>query len=297
MQCKPFMAIFSILFLLSTYLQHRGLEDTVRAVSFPTQQICKDLYQFPSIHLQFYRAVSCGTPIKDSSYDVLKIVSLWHLIIVSAGHFNVLLWILKRVLPFQRFFAPFFLTLFSLWTGAQPPIMRALFDYFLKKFSQSYKLWIPSAYVLLYSSSFLLLIFPTWSYSWSFLLSWLCTILVLLFSNYNLFIQSLGIFIGVFPVIVAFSTPHPLSFLFNFILGPPLAVILFPFCLLMFPFPKLHFVIDPMLTNLILLLNKLINNQTMPQIKFNPSTSYLLFCWVYLFCLQLILIIKHRRKF
>ncbi len=287
------MAIFSILFLLLNYLQLRGLEDTVTLLSAPTQKFCQNLLQAPSEHLQFYQAVACGIPIKNSSYDILKVVSLWHLVIVSAGHFSVILWITKKFWNGQSIFTSIILSLFTLMTGAQPPVVRAFADYLLKKYSLRAKLWAPPEFITLYSSSVLLILFPSWASSWSFLLSWLCGILIHILNKKSLFIQSLGMAIGVFPIICAFSTPHPLSFLFNWILGPPISIVLFPCSLLLIPFPFLHYVMDPLLNGLLLALNNLAGGFNPSPFLSTPPQSHLICCWIYLLILQWYII---RRK-
>lgn len=284
------MAIFSVLLLILNYLRFRGLEDTVQNISLPAQILCKNLLHTPSEHLSFYQAVACGFPLKNSAYDILKVVSLWHLIIVSAGHFNLLLWILKRLGLQKTLFTPLFLLLFTLMTGAQPPVVRAYGEYCLNIFSTNQKLWIPSEYRTLYCSTILLLIFPSWSSSWSFLLSWLCGILIQILKNQTLFVQSLGMAIGVFPVICIFSVPHPLSFLFNWILGPPLSMVLFPISLLMIPFPFLHQLLDPLLNSILWICETLAGNFSKESLLLNPLNSYLLFSWFYLLFLQILLI-------
>lgn len=289
------MPIFSVLFVLFSYLQVRGLEVTVQGLAVPCQKFCTSLLDFSSHHLQLYKAIACGNPVKNSSYDILKTVSLWHLIIVSAGHFQVILWFLNHFKSKIPWFPHLGLVLFCLGTGAQPPVVRAYFDLALRQGSQQTKLWIPAEYCTLYSACFILLIFPAWTHSWSFLLSWLCGILINLLQRQTLLIQAIGLSVGVFPIACLFSPPHPLGFLFNLFFGPPLSLILFPLSLLMMIFPFLHYFADPLVDGLLFLLTQLAGTSD-NTVSFNSAFSphFFFYAWLYVLSLQaLALLIRH----
>ncbi len=288
------MAIFSIIFLISTYLQSSGLEDTVHAIAAPSQIFCKSLLNFSSDHLVFYQAVSCGTSVKNSTYDILKVVSLWHLVVVSAGHFKVIQWILTKLIPKSPRLHYLILLGFCLWTGAQPPLVRSFFDLVTQAMSNRLKLWIPNCYSLLYSSAFVLIGFPTWAGSWSFLLSWLCALLVLLLEKQPKLLQAIGISLGVYPIMMFFTPPHPLSFLFNFIFGPPLSIVLFPISLLMTVIPSLHFIADPMMDSLLWILPKLAGEPSALARSHSPGQFQMALSWGYILILQLWVIIRYR---
>jgi hypothetical protein len=281
------MPIFSVLLIFFSYLQTSGLEVTVQGLALPSQNFCISLLDFSSHHLQLYKAIACGTPVKNSSYDILKIVSLWHLIIVSAGHFQVILWFLNHFKSKMPWFPHLGLILFCLGTGAQPPVIRAYFDLTLRQGSQQRKLWIPSEHCTLYSACFILLIFPSWTHSWSFLLSWLCGILILLLQRQSLLIQALGISMGVFPIACLFSSPHPLGFLFNLFFGPPLSLILFPLSLLMMIFPFLHYLTDPLVDGLLFLLIQLAGtSKSSASFSSTFSPDFFFYAWLYVLSLQ-----------
>lgn len=286
------MPIFSILFLLLTYSEVSVLEATVRKISNPAQNICKDLLSFSSDHLIFYQAVACGTPIKNSAYDILKTVSLWHLVVVSAGHLRVVQWFCKKLFPNSLRLHIFLVLLFCFWTGAQPPIVRSCVEISSNWISTSLKLWIPPNYLTLYSGCLLLLIFPSWTNSWSFLLSWLCSILILLLKDLSIIQQCLGMSLGTLPVILAFNVPHPLSFLFNAALAPLISTILFPLTLLMIPVPALHFITDPcmdfLLSHLPLLAGTSFGGKTIA----SSSTDHLKLSWGYILTLQAYLLCR-----
>jgi predicted membrane metal-binding protein len=289
------MAIFSVLLLIQTYLQLRGLETTIQGLAAPAQIFCKSLLELPSEHLSFYQGVACGTSVKKSTYDILKTVSLWHLIIVSGGHFKLIQWILNRGFPQFPKFHQVVLIAFCLWTGAQPPVVRAYFDLSIHTASNRLKLFIPPGYALLYAASTCLLFFPSWGSSWSFLLSWLCALLILHLEGRSFLIQAIGLSLGLYPVLSVFSAPHPLSFLFNLILGPPLSLILFPACLLMIPIPKLHLIIDPILNFMLSALTSIIGsaNERRPHY---PVVAQIKFCWIYVLSLQAFLLYRQRKN-
>lgn len=292
------MPIFSVLLILFSYLQTRGLEVTVQSLAKPSQNFCTSLLEFPSDHLHLYKAIACGAAVKNSSYDILKIVSLWHLIIVSAGHFQVILFFLNRFKSKSPWIIHGGLLLFCLGTGAQPPVVRAYCDLAIRQVSQQSKLWIPSEYCTLYSACFILLVFPSWTSSWSFLLSWLCGILMNLLQRQSLWIKALGLSMGVFPIACLFSDPHPLGFLFNIFFGPPLSMILFPLSLLMMVFPFLHYLADPMVDGLLFLLIQLAGssqNTSFPQPPlFSPDLIF--YAWLYVLSLQILSLLKRPIK-
>lgn len=291
------MPIFSVLFVLFSYLQTRGLEVTVQGLAKPSQNFCTSLLDFSSDHMQLYKAIACGASVKNSSYDILKTVSLWHLIIVSAGHFQVILWFLNHFKSKTPLLLHGGLLLFCLGTGAQPPVVRAYFDLTLRQGSQQGKLWIPSEYCTLYSACFILLIFPSWTHSWSFLLSWLCGILIHLLQRQSLLIQALGISIGVFPIACLFSAPHPLGFLFNFFFGPPLSLILFPLSLLMMVFPFLHYLTDPLVDGLLFLLTQLAGApENTDSFSSTFSPDLFLYAWLYVLSLQALALLMRSIK-
>lgn len=289
------MALFSVLFLIFSYWQFSGLWDWLQSITIPSQIFCKDLLNFASPHLDFYQALACGTPIKNSNYEVLKTVSLWHLVVVSAGHFKVIRWILNLLLPRHRKFQLIPLLLYCFLTGAQPPIVRAYFELLITSCSTPLKLWIPSPYSLFYSGCLCLLVFPNWANSWSLLLCWLCAIILQLLKNQNALMISLGISLGTFPVIIFFSTPHPLSFLFNLVFAPVLSIIFFPAALVMMIAPQVHYLADPALDVLLGVLRTLAGSfaNTSLQKSYSPH-SYQTLCWLYVLTLQFILL--KRRK-
>ena len=288
------MTIFSIYFLIATYWQFQPIEEIIHSFAAPAQEICKNLLNFNSRHLVFYQAIACGTSVNNPTYEVLKTVSLWHVVIVSAGHFKVIQWALKRLIPERNYIHLLILFLFCLWTGAQPPVVRAYLELLMKKASTGFKLWIPEVNCLVLTGALGLIFFPSWATSWSFLLSWLCALLLLLLKNQSLIKQALGIWLGLLPVISLFSTPHPLSFLFNIALGPALSSLLFPATLLMTVVSSLHLIVDPLLEGLLFLLNSIIVKTSTSSTTLILGDKQLVFCWLYVLSLQIYLILRER---
>ncbi|MEY4616100.1 MAG: hypothetical protein RJB66_1060 [Pseudomonadota bacterium] len=288
------MTLFSVLFLLYIYWQPLDSEIWIQNLAAPAQEFCKNLLTFNSIHLNFYRALSCGTPVADRHYEVLKTVSLWHLVVVSAGHFKIIQWLLQRMIPRPSMLHLPILFVYCLMTGAQAPIIRAFFELLIGALSSRAKLWIPSGYSLLYSGCLCLILFPGWSQSWSLLLCWLCAVITRLFYNQGSLMSSIGIAIGVFPIMSLFSTPHPLSFLFNLVLAPVLSIFLFPLSLLMVIVPQAHFIADPCLDFLLQILKNLTSSFKPSLSFFKSSNQFIMFCWFYLFFFQLVLIFRRK---
>jgi hypothetical protein len=288
------MTIFSVLFTLFTYLQISGLETTVDSIAIPSQEFCKSLLSLSSSHLVFYQAIACGTKVLDPAYGILKTVSLWHLVIVSAGHFKLILWALQKVIPRLTSLHHLVLIAFCFWTGAQPPVVRAYSELATKIASKYFGLSIPTIFSVLYSSCFVLLLFPSWASSWSFLLSWLCALLIQALENHTKLVQALGLSIGVYPVVACFASPHPLSFLFNLVLGPPLSLLLFPASLLMCIVPQVHWLTDPLLTSLLFILNQLVGTESSSPTPHYPTPLQHQLCWGYVLLLQVLLILKPR---
>ena len=203
------------------------------------QNFCAKLLVTSSQHHSFHAAVLCGIPIPNSRWkSALQQSSLIHLIVVSGSHL-VFIALLLQVASFPATFSVILLFLFSLMTGWQAPVVRALSSWILRSL-QAHHFWRwPADLVCFLSGIALLVIFPSWWSSLSFLLSWSAA-LALSFplpprvssTPQKILLRQLLIFWLLLPLLSLFTSPHPLSVLVNFFLVPLLSALLIPYSLL-----------------------------------------------------------------
>lgn len=199
------------------------------------QNKCELLSPLQFENHQWISAVVCGrSPAQNPDYRILQASGLLHLIVVSGSHLVFIEQILSII--FQNFrwsfgLKIFVLAAFALFTGFQPPVVRALCSNLIDKFQTSNKLfWSPPA--ITYIAGLVVLMFaPKWWSSISLQLSWVAALALQTVSastSYFRLKQQLAVFVLMFPLLMQFAPPHPISIVFNVVAGPIIGAILFP---------------------------------------------------------------------
>lgn len=176
-----------------------------------------------------YQALICGQrlptgPIK----QVFTEGGLIHLMVVSGAHliFMEKLW-MKCPLPFFKKTGLFlFIVFYALITHLHPPVVRALFSFFLFQLSHSGKLFWSHSLVTQFSGVFCLIYSPHWIHSLSLQLSWLAALAYGMSSSSVK--KALIIYVVVFPFVSQWQFLHPLTVLINWLLAPLIGFILLP---------------------------------------------------------------------
>ena len=229
----------SVLFLLNYFWD-------LSLLSHEIHKTCLERLNFQSAVPDIYKALVCGQKLPHGEMKQLFVKGgLIHLTVVSGAHLIFLerLW-LKLPLPkkAKKKGLSFFLILYALASQLNPPVLRALFSFFLSQLSQKQKLfWSPAGIILL--SALLCLIYnKNWLDSVSLQLSVLASLLYS-FSKSSLK-KCFFIYLFTLPLLNRWQTLPPLTVLINWILAPIISGLLFPLSFISPFFPFLYKITD-----------------------------------------------------
>jgi ComEC/Rec2-related protein len=248
--------------------------------------------------VSLYQAIACGSAPDPHIYASLKTISLWHLLIVSGGHFTALAIILNKIKPIAKYpiIKNCILLFFCLWTGFQEPAFFSFIQIIFDLMQKHYRLKIENAKATLFSGVICLLLFPSWSLSFSFMLSWLCRISILVVTPLkSLWLQGLAFYLILLPICASFSFISPQSILWNCLFGPLLSFALFPISLLIMFLPNTlgkfcDFLIDKFLALILLF-------QHNPNIYSFVKMPNIYPFWFYLLVIHFIFFINAKFKY
>jgi predicted membrane metal-binding protein len=196
---------------------------------------------------ELYEATVCGKNLREPEFlGYLKKFGLLHLIVVSGAHLLFLEKLVHSVGLRAKTFVYPLLILFSLVTLLQPPITRALIAIFLGDLNVRFRLFWHPVQIIFFSGILCWLLFPSWIHSFSFLLSWSCSLILCLVSGYASWKKHLAIYFFMCFFLLPLQTPHPLSILLNMFLAPVIGLCLFPASLLAFAIPSATSLVDPL---------------------------------------------------
>lgn len=220
------MNIFIVCLVLSGLLQQSKLPYLLSSFSSSLQEVCPKLLPESSQHKEFLSAFLCGKNLQSEDLkEIFIFTALYHLIVVSASHLIFLTTLLEFLfLGIPKSGILVFMTLFTLFTGFQPPVLRALFSFILDEVNQRQFLHWTKAQIILLSSICCLLVFPHWLNSYSLLLSTLASLALTLSSNR--WLQAVFVYLCTVPVLLGWGQLNPISILINILLAPLLSGLL-----------------------------------------------------------------------
>ncbi|MEK2688240.1 ComEC/Rec2 family competence protein [Bdellovibrio sp. GT3] len=208
------------------------------------QQKCLTLVPLESENHTALASIVCGEQLQDQNLKQnLQKTSLIHIFVISGSHLLLLdeLFATLRVPFFVRFLL---LSLYSLVVGWQPPAVRALSALGLRGSFKKFKWPFPADTMTLIAGCFTLILFPEWWNSTSFLMSWcaalaLSSVSLLKIKNslHRLVFTQVCIFVFMMVPLWGLSSLHPLSLLYNLLLGPLVSYLLLPLGFLTMAFP------------------------------------------------------------
>ena len=267
------------------------------ALSESLHGLCLRTLSFESSYPEIYQALICG---KRLPYGELRDIfikgGLIHLMIVSGAHLIFLeYWLSKWPIPsrFQKLFLSLALVFYALVSQLHPPVLRALFSFFIRQFSEKKKLFWGPFQVTLLSAFFCLFYIPDAKDSFSLQLSILATLLY--HSCRDSLLRSFLIYLFILPIINHWQELSSFSVLINWILAPLISSILFPLSFLTVFCPFLYPLTDS-LWSLFLKVLKLTEFFPYHRPFFSWSLPkdwiwfYILGIWYFLFHLESILI-------
>ena len=181
----------------------------------------------------------------------IKINSINHLFAISGLHVGIIILILKKLLSLLKMkkedlYISIFLGVYLIITSFSPSIIRAVLMYYLTIINKKYKLMLSNSDIVSIIFLFLCIINPYYIYNIGFVLSFLVTIFIVLFSkiinNYNSVKQSLYITlfsnILTLPIVININNElNLLSPIINVIYIFLVSFIILPFSFLVFVFP------------------------------------------------------------
>ena len=231
-------SLLSLMFFFQPFVDVGGLSSSL-------QEFClKSLNHLENREIS--EALICGKrlPVSSSVRSVFVQGGLIHLMVVSGAHLIFLERFLNK-LPLGKIKTPVIcltLVFYSLMSGLNPPVLRALFSFFLFNFSKHFKLFWSSFLVSFLSVLLCLLFDPSLSSSQSLMLSFLATFLQAV--PVSFFKKCFLIYVFVSPIINQWQVLSPLTIFVNWSLAPFLGAVLFPLTFLSPFFPPLCFVAD-----------------------------------------------------
>lgn len=235
-------SLFAWLVIFSLFL----IFGDVPALSSDFHNLCLEKLHFSGSLGDIYRALVCGKRLPVSPVKSLFVQGgLIHLTVVSGAHLLFLERFWKK-LPFPVLLKThgifFLLIVYALASHFHPPVVRALFAFFLHRLSSQFKLFWSTRQIILLSGILCLIYQPAWVYSLSLQLSLLACFLQTM--SPSLLKRSFFTYLFLLPIVNRWQALHPFTVLIHWILAPLIGTLLFPFSFLSPFFPFLYPISD-----------------------------------------------------
>jgi competence protein ComEC len=200
-----------------------------------THSKCLELLPKAAKNYASLASLVCGEKLTDETLkENLSKTSIIHIFIVSGSHL-IFIDAFFDLLAVPFFIRLFFLSFYSLAVGWQAPVVRALVSLILQGIQKHYSLFFPRDLTTLMSGLCTLALFPEWWKSNSLIMSWcaslalsLPTILRIKESLKSNLLAQASLFLLMTIPLFGFGSLHPLSIIYNLILGNVVAFVLLP---------------------------------------------------------------------
>ncbi len=285
------MIFWNVFLLLSLFCLFLFSSWDISYLSDEFHQLCLKQLNFKAKFTDIYKSLVCGKRLPAGNVrEIFTRGGLIHLTVVSGAHLLFLERFWKKIpmpLLLKTYGLFLILILYALASHLHPPVVRALFSFFLLQLSFSLKLFWNASFITLLSGLLCLVYKPIWVYSFSLQLSLLACFL------YNISTspirKSFFIYLFILPVINRWQALHPLTVLINWIFAPLISGLLFPLSFLSPFVPALYPITDFLWTAVLWLLKF---------IKFLPDRSFLMnwfipkeWMWLYISLIYLIVFV------
>ena len=218
----------------------------IPSVSSDLHHLCLEQLNFKTPMADIYKSLVCGKKLPTGGIKKLFIQGgLIHLTVVSGAHLLFLEQFWKKLpLPvlLKTHGLIIMLILYALASHLHPPVLRALFSFFLFRLSHSLKLFWSAHWITLFSGILCLIYQPTWVHSFSLQLSLLASLLQHI--STSSIKKCFFIYLFILPVVNRWQALHPLTVLINWTLAPLISSLLFPLSFLSPFFPALYHLTD-----------------------------------------------------
>jgi predicted membrane metal-binding protein len=218
-------------------LNHWHFFDFAAQWALKAQTICENVIQQNAISeitmqensiLGLKQAVLCGSDrLSETHRSEFKTLGIYHVIVVSGSHLVFLATVLEFGNLMNRPFRFLLLVVYSILTGLQAPVTRALLSQVLSELNKFFKLSRPYYWRTFDSYVISILFFPAWRQSLSLLLSTLASLSTglgkTIHPQLNSIFKDLFVHSGVFMILYFFLLPygcnHPFTILTNLFLA------------------------------------------------------------------------------
>lgn len=264
------------------------------------QSKCDEFLSWKMEHQDSLTALLCGTDLNNKNHkELLKKSSLIHIFIVSGAHLLFLDQFLStlRIPLFVRFLIWLF---YSVIAGWQAPVARAFLQLSLRAGLQSRGAYFPSDLIVLIVGLIGIGLFPQWSQSLSYQMSW-CASLALSYgaifrlrpSFQKAVLTQVSIYICMAPLLYGFGSLHPLSVIFNLLLGNFVAWMILPLALLAGVIPFMRPLFDACLDGFFFLVSHMIS----PVQQESAALLSRELLWLWIGCLQALCFLLRKNYF
>ncbi len=242
------MKMIHLLLVLALIVPFSHLLKFVAPLAMQAQTKCLGLIKSEIDNQEIHRAFFCGQSLNEGPLKQLWIsTGLYHLLVVSGSHLiflfalmgwtqGQLTWIFSSDFFQKNPSSKFGLTLaahsieiflscyFTLMTGFQAPLVRALFAKALQFMSRKLKLFWPRDIIVNISGIACLLLFPEWLQSQSLLLSWLASLA--LTQGRTALQKSISVFLITLPCLWGWGQINPMTILANIFISPLVSLLI-----------------------------------------------------------------------
>lgn len=241
------MALSSILLILILSISEIDLFVSISDFISKLQSYCLKITP-SSEYAEVYAALVCGNPLTTSDLSQnFKNLGIYHAIVVSGSHLIFLSTLLEKIFRSHQRLKPasfFLLFIYSLATGAEPPVFRAFVSIGLHSLQKKLKLFWNTNEVLFVSLLICFLFNSSWKNSYSLLLSYVASLSLTLSKNKNILKTNCYIYLTLLPFLLPLSAPHPLSIVTNMTLAPLIGFVLFPLSFTSYFIPYFYKLVD-----------------------------------------------------
>lgn len=282
------MKMISILVVFALSLPLIHLLNFVAPIAEQSQTKCLQLIKSDIQNQELHRAFFCGQSLSESPLKKLFVSGgLYHLLVVSGSHLIFVTSFLGHCVKgrLAKYITAPVLGVFTLATGFQAPLVRALFAMVLEEISNKQKLFWHRDVIIVGSGLICLLCFPEWMQSQSLILSWTASLAIC--QGRTLIQKSVLVFFMMLPCLWGWGQFNPLTILSNLFLGPLISFLILLSGIILLLSPSLS---ELMLNSSVWIL-EISNEVIAPTVSTKPFSKTLL--WGYL-CLSTICLHVYR---
>lgn len=245
-----------------------------------------------SQNYQEIAALICGEKIKDPQLKELFIANgLIHIFVVSGAHLSFYKKMFSFIFPkwAAGVLTSSFLFLYTLTCTFTAPIFRAFIEQLTSSFNQQFKLNLDKNIIQLATAFICIVVQPDYLKSVSLPMSWVAAMTMSMKDRPG---KTLIVFLSLFPILLTFTEPNPLSVFTSFFISGFVSLFILPFNLIVFMIPKLDILLNLFYDFFYIALDII---QPTPFLKETPTKSGITstICWAYALAINISIILNN----